>query len=284
MDTQSANRAFLPEQIHPLIVQPVEAASIALQVAETVHTDTQVGSYRVPIVAADPTAQWVAEGEEIAPSAANLRETASAFYKVAGLTVITRELAEDTSPSAANLVGAGLARDIARKVDAAYFGSRVLDEIPNPEQPAGLEDLAGINEIDAGNAWANTDPFAEAVYAAEGTGATLRAFVANPADALLLAKVKKQTGSNEPLLGNDPTQATRRVIGGVPLLVSPGVEPGTVWGIPAGRTIAAIRSDVSLEIDRSVYFTSDRIAVKATMRIALLYPHAAAVQKITLGA
>jgi HK97 family phage major capsid protein len=284
MDTQSANRAFLPEQIHPLIVQPVEAASIALQVAETVHTDTQVGSYRVPIVAADPTAQWVAEGEEIAPSAADLRETSSAFHKVAGLTVITRELAEDTSPAAANLVGAGLARDIARKVDAAYFGTRVLDEIPNPEQPAGLEDLVGVNVIDAGSAWANTDPFAEAVYAAEGTGATLRAFVTNPADALLLAKVKKQTGSNEPLLGNDPTQATRRVIGGVPLLVSPGVEPGTVWGIPAGRTIAAIRSDVSLEIDRSVYFTSDRIAVKATMRIALLYPHAAAVQKITLGA
>lgn len=278
LNTGDANKAFLPEEAHPLIVQPVEAASIALQVAETVQTGEQVNYYRVPIVTEDPTAAWVAEGDEITQSEPDLDEVSSPFFKVAGLTIITRELAEDSSPAAANLVGTGLGRDIARKIDAAYFGSKGASTI----QPGGLEDLTGINAVDAGAAWANTDPFAEAIYAAESAGATLSAFVAHPSDGLLLAKVKKATGSNEPLLGNDPTQPARRVIAGVPLRVSPAVTPGTVWGIPQGRTIIAVRRDVTLDIDRSVYFTSDRVAVRATMRLAMLFPHAAAIQKISL--
>lgn len=280
MTTANGNRAFLPEQAHELIVQPVTAASIALQVSATpdlVSTATNV--YRVPIVTGDPSAAWVAEGEEIPASDAALGEVASGFYKIAGLTIISRELAEDSSPAAANLVGQGLGRDIARKIDLAYFGASGASLV----QPHGLRELPSVNTVSAGSAWANVDPFSEAIYAAEGVGATLNSFVANPVDALKMAKVKKATGSNEPLLGNDPTQPTRRVIGGVPLLVSPAVQAGTIWGIPAGRIVVPIREDVTLEVDRSVYFTSDRIAVKGTMRVAFLYPHAAAVQKITLG-
>ncbi|SDH75551.1 phage major capsid protein, HK97 family [Agrococcus jejuensis] len=282
MTTAAGNRAFLPEAIHQLIVEPVEQASIALQVSTVVNTGP-ADSYRVPLIKADPTAAWVGEGEEIPESEAEFGEDSSRFHKLAGLTIITRELAEDSSPAAASLVGQGLARDIAKKLDLAFFGTRVEDDIPNPEQPRGLEDIVGVNAIAAGNAWANSDPFVDAVYAAEAAGVSLTSFVANPADALILAKVKKAAGSNEPLLGNDPTQSTRRILSGIPLRVSPAVKPGTVWGIPTGRTIAAVRDDTKLDIDRSVYFTSDRVAIRATMRIGLLYPQPAAIQKITLG-
>lgn len=288
MTTASAVRAFLPSQVGELVVQPVTRASVAIQaVGEAVFADAMTNSYRVPLVSADPTAAWTPEGEEIVPSDAVLNEAASVFYKLAGLTIISRELAEDSSPAAAETVGAGLARDIAAKLDAAFFGTNVTDAGPpivrNTAQPAGLEDLAGFNPVDAGAAaWANADPFAEAVYAAEGVGASVGAFVANPVDALALAKVKKATGSNEPLLGNDPTQPTRRTLQGVGLLVSPGVTPGTVWGIPRGRVLVVLRDDVRLDVDRSAYFSSDRIGVRATLRGAFLYPHPAAVQKITL--
>lgn len=280
LKTEHGNRAFLPEAVHDLVVQPVSQASIAMLVANTVSVDESANGYRVPVVAADPSVEWVAEGDEITPSTPTLAEVYAPFSKLAGLTIVSKEMAEDTSPAAAEFVGNGLARDLARKIDAAYFGSKGTD----PVRPAGLEDLAGVNAITAGASWTNVDPFAEAVYAAEAAGATLAAFVANPADALLMAKVKKATGSNEPLLGNDPSEPTRRVVQGVPLFVSPGVTAGTIWGIPKGRTVVALRRDPKLEIDHSVFFTSDRVAIKATLRAAILFPHAGAVQKVTLTA
>lgn len=287
MTTTDANQSFLASEVGELIVTPVTTASVALSVARVTPVAASANSYRVPLVTADPTAAWVAEGGEIGASEAQLGEVASKFYKLGGLTIVSRELANDSSPAAAELVGAGLARDVARKVDAAFFGTRVIDAGPPAEydelRPAGLEDLAGVNAVTAGSAWSNTDPFAEAIYDAEGVGATLAAFVANPTDALLMAKIKKATGSNEPLLGTDPTAPTRRIIAGVPLLVSPAVSVGTVWGIPTDRVVAAIREDVSIERDDSAFFTSDRSAIRAIMRLTWLFPHPAAVQKIKLG-
>jgi hypothetical protein len=62
----------------------------------------------------------------------------------------------------------------------------------------------------AGTTWTNTDPFAEAITTADAEGGLIRFFVANPADYLAMLQIKKQTGSNEPLLGIDANQATRR--------------------------------------------------------------------------
>ncbi|MEJ7742083.1 MAG: phage major capsid protein [Nocardioidaceae bacterium] len=66
---------------------------------------------------ADPTAAWVAEGDEIPISDPTLAELTVTPAKVAGLTIVSRELADDSDPAAAYVVGAGLARDIARRVD-----------------------------------------------------------------------------------------------------------------------------------------------------------------------
>ncbi|QCV88204.1 phage major capsid protein [Acidipropionibacterium jensenii] len=279
MHTTSGNRSWLPEQAGQLVVQPVTQASVAIQAAGSVVTDSQVNGYRVPVWKADPTAAFVAEGEEIPVTDGQLAEAADTFHKLAGLTIISREMAADSNPDVAEQIGLGLARDIARKLDAAIFGGRGADTLA----PEGLADLTGTTTIDAGTAWTNTDPFSDALYSAEQVGAQLSAFVANPADARLLAKLKTQTGSQLPLLGSDPTMPTRRQIVGVPMLTSPAVTAGTVWGIPAGRIVIAIRSDVELLRDESVFFTSDRVAIKATMRVTSLFPHEAAIQKISLS-
>lgn len=280
MKTTDANKSFLPEEVHSLIVQPVSRAAVALQVAEIARASDRANGFRVPIVTADPSAAWTAEGAEIATSDATLAETESRFFKLAGLTIVSRELAEDSSPAATTLVGQGLARDIARKLDAAFFGTKGASTV----QPAGLADLAGVNEVDAGTAWADADPFIAAVFAAESVGATLTAFVAHPDDALGLAQLRKAAGSNEPLLGTSATEATRRVIAGVPVYTTPAVTEGTVWGLPRDRAIIALREDVRLDVDHSAYFGSDRVGIRATLRAAFAFPHAAAVQKITLSA
>lgn len=129
--------------------------------------------------------------------------------KIAGLTVVTNEHARDSFPVAQNIIGDGLSRDIARKIDLAYFGSRGSNLV----QPKGLGNLTGFAAAAAGTAWANLDPFAEAIANADGLGLTIDSFVANLADALALATLKETTtGSNKPLLGSDPTAATRRLL------------------------------------------------------------------------
>jgi HK97 family phage major capsid protein len=276
--TTNDMKSITPDQIAQLITLPVQAASVAAQVASLLSTSST--RTQLPIIAADPSAAWVAEGAEIGASDPTVDDIVVTPSKIAGLTIITNELAADTSPAAAGIVGDGLARDIALKIDAAFFGSKGASLI----QPAGLEDLAGVSLVDAGVAWANLDPFAEAIANAEGLGLMVDSFIANPADALLLAQLKESSGSNKPLLGSDPSSPTRRILQGARLFTSPGVTVGTVWGIPQVRAVMVRREGVELAVDRSAYFTSDRTAIRATMRVGFGFPHAVAIQKIALTA
>lgn len=265
-----------PDAVSTLITLPVAAQSVAMRVStviETGATDTHI-----PLVTGDPSAAWVAEGEEIGASDPTVDDIVVTPTKIAGLTIITNELAADSSPAAAGIVGDGLSRDIARKIDIAFFGSNGASTV----QPEGLEDLTGVTDVEAGSAWTDLDAFAEAISNAEGLGLTIDHFVANPADALILAQLKESTGSNKPLLGSDPANPTKRTLQGVTLLTSPGVTVGTIWGLPKARAIVVRRTQVDLQVDRSAFFTSDRTAVRATMRVGFAFPHAAAVQKVAL--
>jgi len=270
--------AITPDQIESLIIRPVAAASIAMQVASLITTNAT--DTRIPRVMSDPTAAWVAENAEIGASDPTVDDIVITPAKLAGLTVLSNESVADSNPAAGTIVGDGLTRDIARKLDIAFFGAKGADTV----RPAGLEDLVGFNSIDPGSAWADLDPFAEAIADAEGLGLNVDAFVANPADALILAQLKESATSNRPLLGADPTSATRRLLQGVPLLVSSAVTVGTVWGLPKLRAVVVRRNDVDLQVDKSAYFTSDRTAIRAIMRVGFGFPHAAAIQKIKLTA
>lgn len=274
----SAATAITPEQIAQLITLPVEQASVALGVS-TIIASNDVRT-RIPRLTADPAAAWVAEGAEIGASDPTVDDITVTPSKLAGLNVVSNELAADSSPAAQQLVGAGLARDIAKKLDAAFFGKKGSD----PVRPAGLEDLTGFTPVDAGEAWANLDPFEDAKIAAEGLGLKVTNFVANPADVLALSKLKESSTSNRGLLTPDATAATNRTIAGVPLLVSSAVTAGTIWGIPAERSVIVRRQDVSLATDTSAYFTSDRTAIRATLRIGFAFPQPAALVKIKLSA
>ncbi len=59
---------------------------------------------------------------------------------------------------------------------------------------------------------------------------------------------------------------------------------GTIWGLPAERVVTAVRRDADVTADRSVFFTSDRVAVRATCRIGFGFPHIPALVRIRLAA
>lgn len=275
MDTNSIQSVLTPEIAYDVLVKPLPTESVAGRVSTPHHTTNNETHF--PRVLADPNSEWLKEGDEINPAAAQMGTVVVTPAKVGGLTVLTNESLQDSSIDLGQLVGAGLVRDISKKVDAAFFGN-----LPAPA-PSGLEALEDVATVSAGTSWANLDPFEEAINAAETLGATLNSFVAHPDDMLALSTLKRATGSNESLLSDNATTPGARVISGVALIPSAHVTPGTVWGLPKDRIMMVIRRDAQLNLSDGPFFTSDRTAVRATMRVGFGFIEPESIVKITIN-
>ena len=94
--------------------------------------------------------------------------------------------------------------------------------------------------------------------------------------------LKETADINKPLLGTDPTSPTSRVIGGVPLYVSPEVGTNIVWGIPMAHSLLVYRQDATVVTDTSVFFTRDRVAVRATLRASFGFTYPLGIVKINI--
>jgi len=147
--------------------------------------------------------------------------------------------------------------------------------------PKGLGGLAGVQTYVNANAFDNVDFAAHALSLAENVGASINYFVTTPAVALELATVKELASSQRPLLGADVNNGTSRSILGVPLLVSPYVAADTLWALDSSRCWLIVREPARVEVDHSVLFTSDRVAVKATIRVGFVHP--ASVVRVSLA-
>lgn len=272
--TATASALLRPEQVEALLVLPALSASVAATVSNVVRTGST--EHRLPVITEDPSAKWTVEGAEIAPSDLVVDEVVVTPRKLAALSIISRELADDSSPAAATAVGLGMARDIARQIDAAYFG-----DLAAPA-PKGLGALVGFSAIDAGASFADLDSFHAGISAAEQVGAAITSWACSPATALVLAQLKTGAGSNASLMQPDPTAPGRRVVAGIGLQVSPAIADGLIWGIPADRSVMVVRQAARIDVDSSAYFSSDRVGIRGTMRVSFGYPHPAALVKITV--
>ena len=117
---------------------------------------------------------------------------------------------EDSDPSALEVVGSGLVRDLQLRLDAAYFGNTTSNG------PNELGHLTGVTTV-AGGTITDLDAFVVALSEAEQIGAQLTAFVTHPDTVLSLSTLKIQADNVQPLLSVDPTSPTRRSVFGVPL-------------------------------------------------------------------
>jgi HK97 family phage major capsid protein len=96
LTTGTAEPLLTPEQVESLLIKPVLAVSVALNPLCSRVLRPTAPSVRLPAVTADPTAAWVAEGAEIPISDLTTAEVDVVTRKVAGLSVVTSELAEDS--------------------------------------------------------------------------------------------------------------------------------------------------------------------------------------------
>lgn len=265
---------ILPSEFSELVVAPLEQESIPFNTAvgTSVRLVDGVHDFRVPVLQQDVSAAWVAEGEEIAPSDPTFDEIIVTPSKVAALTIISRETAQDTSPQAQQVVGSSISRALIAKVNEAFVGT-----VTDAEAPAGLDKLDGVNEI-AVAAIDNLDSFAEAIAEAETNGGNVSAFITDPSTALALATLKASTDANSSLL-TDP-----RVVLGRPVIVSKYATAGTVWAVDASTVFAVLHNDVEIAFSTDAFFTSDRVAIRGVIRVGFGFTSPASISKITVGA
>ena len=282
----SGSFVLRPEDVQALVIQPLIRLAIATQVSSVVQTASH--DTRFPIVEADPATEWTPEGEEITPDETTLNELTCTPKKLAGLTIVSSEMANDSDPSALEIVGQGLVRDVQLKLDAAYFGNTVANG------PSGLLSLGSVQHVTAGSI-ADLDWAAEALSKAETVGSVVTSFVASPANVLAISTLKTLPDTSiqpllgvdtsiQPLLGVDPSSPTKRSLFGVPpLYSSPAVDDDVIWAIPQAKTFVVIREGASVVTDTSAFFSSDRVGVRLTLRVGFAFPHEAAVVKIGVG-
>jgi HK97 family phage major capsid protein len=266
-------RAWKPEDYGKLIDTVIAEKSVAFKAGTLISTDAE--SIRFPKITADPAVGWYAENTQISLTDPTTNELVVTPKKVAGLTQISNEAAEDSNPAVADQVGRSLARSIAKKIDAAFFANTTTNG------PAGLLSLSGINEIDTDTyAFTNLDGFHTAKAAALADGANISVWILAPDVALSLSTAKQlATGSNVGLL--DVTGvADGTTLAGVPVIVSTDVAAGEAWGLDASQVLIVQRTGTTVTRSYDSAFDYDAVRVRATARISWGFANPAGVVRI----
>ncbi|KWX22314.1 capsid protein [Mycolicibacterium wolinskyi] len=262
--------AWTPEDYGQLIDTVIAEKSIAFQAGTRITTGSE--TWRTPMLTADPAVGWYAENTQIALTDPTTSELVVTPKAVKGLTQISTEAAEDSNPAAADQVGRALARAIAKKIDAAFFGNTIANG------PNGLMSLVGVNVIDTGTITLDSlDPFHEAKAAALIDGATITHFVLAADVALALAKAKQATDSNMGLLADVSDGTT---LAGVPVLVSTDVAAGEAWGLDASQIFVVQRTGTTVTRSFDAAFSFDAVQVRATARVAFGFANPAGVVRL----
>lgn len=268
--TDAAAGILDTEEIAQLIVEPISQQSVAMQVATPHPTDRP--SVRFPKVVEDVVCQWIDEGQDLPLTDPTVDEVSVIPRKIAALVKVSTELAEDSSPQATEIVRMSLARSAARVLDKAFFANTTS------KGPDGVLSTS-YQTVDAGSVFDGLDAFTQAQTKAEKVGARITGWVGNAdtvEDLSLLKAFTGDTNSKVSLLQPDPTQPARRQINGATLYSvadTVAIPDGYVFGFDKSRTFVVIRRDVKIDIDSSVFFASDSLGVRLTMRCAFGFTH-----------
>lgn len=256
---------WTPADYGELLNKAIQAKSTALQATTLFVTDRVKVNF--PLWVSDPAVNWLAELEEIVPSDATTGEVSCTPYKIGGIQTVSNESTEDTDPDIADQVAQGIANQIATGLDIAFLGDGSTGGAA-AKTPDGLLSTA-YQTIDTGASVANLDAFIAAIFKAQSVGARIDHWVMSPATAEALSKLKKASGSNEPLLElvQDGMQ-----VAGIPVLTNPNVDAATVaWGIDSTRTKTVQRKGT--EVKRFDVPRSDAIDIRGIARFGFAFLH-----------
>lgn len=286
----TAGGSFAPTEAASYFFDRLTAMSVGLESGFR-RINTSAARLAVPRVLADAVANWTAEGTEITPTDPNADTVTAVPRKLAALVYASNELVADSNPDAQNVLSTNLARSVALRLDKAWYeGSGTGAEI------TGLKNQSGIQTIDMGAngaALTDLDPFADALGMLAEENAEGTAIVMHPRNWRAITKIKEATGSNKPVItdgAGSPTDGPRRTIYGVPVFLTSqlaidethgtATDANSIYVYQADQVCAVIRNDADIQVDTSVAFSSDRTAVRVTLRADLVLPNPDAVVRI----
>ncbi|MCB0933296.1 MAG: phage major capsid protein [Mycobacterium sp.] len=266
--------AFTPEDYGKLIDTEVDAKSVAFKIGTVV--DTTKHQVRFPILVSDPSSGWFAENTEITLVDPDTSEVVVVPTKVAGRTQVSNEAADDTDPAIAAVIGRSLARDIAKKIDAAFFSDTTSNG------PSGLLSLEGESDVlyqvvDTESVWDTLDHVHDAKSAAIAEGAELTHIVLAPDVALALAKAKQASGSNMGLL---ETVDDGIKLAGLVALVSPHVTAGNAWAVDQSQIMVVRRMGTTLATSKDAAFGYDAVQIRAVSRVGFGFANPAGIVRL----
>jgi HK97 family phage major capsid protein len=269
----SLQTGWTPEDYGKLVDTVLAEKSIAFLAGTVVQTASE--SIRFPMITADPAVGWTAENTQISLTDPTTNELVVTPKKVAGLTQISNEAAEDSNPAVADQIGKSLARSIGKKIDAAFFGNTVSNG------PSGLLSAVGVNVVDTGTVtMTSADPFHDAKAAALADNAELSVFILAPDVALALSKAKQLTSGSNVGLFDANGVVDGLTIAGVPVLVSPEVAAGNAWGLDGSQVFVVQRTGTKVVRSGDSAFDYDAVQVRATARVSFGFANPAGVVRL----
>src|SRR5690606_33352789 len=235
--------AWQPNDYGRALDLEVQARAIAAQVATVVTTNA--AEMHFPVWSQDPSAAWTAEGAEIATSDATTGELIVRPSKVAALTRASNEMLADSHPSVAEALARALARDTAKKIDAAFFGDSVTNG------PDGIKSLTTASVSYDGPD--NLDFLVDAVYEGLANGANISHVVLGTELAKAVDQLKLADASNQYLVGQNPqlAQAGQSAISGLIVLRSTDLEPTEGYALDRDQVQYVLRQGTTVAADQS---------------------------------
>ncbi|MBU8808070.1 phage major capsid protein [Mycolicibacterium goodii] len=246
---------FTPQDYGALVNLAVQAQSVAARTATVVQTDKEKIGFKIWV--SDPAVAHYNENDTIAETDGDTDEVICIPSKTAGITSVSNELVDDSDPAMDELIGKGLANQIARAMDGAYLAQTTA------KGPDGLLSVAYTSVDVPGGTLVNLDPFYEARFDAEAAGSQLTSWIVSHETAKALTLLKKQTtGSNESLTDFVEDGLT---IAGLPVVRSNQVDADTLfWGIPKDHVMMVLRKDTRVERFPNVH--QDGVWLRAVAR------------------
>ncbi|MDO3071215.1 phage major capsid protein [Mycobacteroides abscessus] len=235
----------------------------------------------VPAINLEPDTGFVAEGADINEADPDLSELVLNTGKVACLVKLSRE--QISQPNASATVTHEINRAMVSRVNFALL-QQAAPVSPATWPPAGLLTHA----TNGGVVTDNLDAIVDAIAAIEEVGGTATHILAAPSAWAALNKLKmfdagEDAGSqsNASLLGSG-TVAAQRTLLNVPVTSTVGMPTKGLLVLDKRMTLSAYGT-LNVAVSEHVYFGSDNIAVRATIRFGAGFSKAGAGVKLTVA-
>lgn len=290
MASGSFGGALVPLDYQSKIWDRLVPMAVALKTGPTIiSTDRKTIS--LPALTADAASGWVAEAGTISETDPTGQTITVTPQKVAALSKVSREFADDSNPGVVDMLLANLQRSIALSVDLGFFQGTGTSN-----QPTGLANTAGIT-VDSttmganGSAPTNLDFILSNLGVLNGANVDMSKVVIVMHSRTWTELTKLKDSQNRYLLnavqnGNAPAYS----IDGVPVFISNQLSTtetqgtsnaaSSVYLYDASQVIVVRRETMRLETTKDAFFSTDQIGVRAISRVGFAVPNPASVVRI----